>query len=375
MKFQRHPLNTLQTKVLAAVSGTFLVLFLGQLGVARSIIMRSYVDLEFEQAETNAERLERAFKEDLDAIKAIVIDWAFWDDTYEFVQTGDAAYVESNLTTESFLIHSLNLIAIFDGDRNLVYGRVFDPETEELSEIPSELLDALKRHPNLLNRSIKEPELAGFLPLDQGPMTVASHVILTSEGEGPAQGSLLMGQYFGEAQLTTLSETTRLQVEGFLYNANNLLDGDLPDDVRTIAPTLNSHLETIAVQTLDNNTIAKYVLISNLIGEPALILKASSDRDIYAKGQTSLHYYFWSSLVIGVGFCLLILLLLRYLVLIRLGALSRQVSHISGTNQEPVQISLPGQDELAQLATTINWAVQQLHQRTTELQMAKQIVC
>ncbi|MEM7771695.1 MAG: CHASE4 domain-containing protein [Cyanobacteria bacterium P01_A01_bin.37] len=368
MTFQWQPFSNLQAKVLSAVSGTFLVLFLGQLGVARSIIVRGYIDLETEQAETNAERLERAFREDLDAVKAVVIDWAFWDDTYEFVQTEDSAYVESNITPESFAIHSLNLIGIFDRDKNLVYGRVFDLETEEVSEIPPELLATLQQHPQLLHRSIEDTELAGLLQLGQELMVVASHTILTSEGQGPGQGSLLMGQYFGDTQLNSLSETTRLSVDGFLFDTD-----DLPNDVRAIAPNLIAPSKNLAIQTLSEEKIASYALIPDLSGEPALILKSSGDRDIYEKGRISLRYYFWSSFVIGGGFCVLILLLLRHLVLARLWILSQQVSHLGETRQDLVQISLPGNDELTQLANTINWAVHQLHQRTSELKVAKQI--
>lgn len=368
MKFKPQLFSNLQAKVLAAVSSTVLILFLGQLGVARLIIMRGYANLEFEQAETNAERMERALKGDIENIGAVTKDWSIWDDTYEFVQTGDAEYVESNLTPDTYAALSLNLVAIFDNDQNLVYGRVFDLDTGELSDIPTALLQSIVNHPRLLHQSIEASEPPGLVQLNNDPMLVASQVILTSKSEGPAQGHILMAQFFGQSQLDALAETTRLSVEGFLHQAR-----DLPSDVNEVIPKLLSSPNSIAVRPLDGQKIAAYALIPDWSGAPALILKASSDRTIIARGKTSFRYYFWSSLTIGVVFCTLILLLLRHLVLFRVETLNQQVSQVSASGREPLKVSLPGRDELAQLASTVDWSLQQLHQRTTELQAAKQM--
>ena len=167
MKSRQPFLSTLQPKVLAAVGGTCLVLFLGQLGVARSIIMRGYANLELEQAQTNAERLERSFARDIENLMAMIRDWAVWDDTYQFVQTGDEAYIKSNLTSDTFMSLSLNLIAIFDDDGNLIYGQVSDVDAASQTDIPPELLAAITQHPDLLNRSLASPHISGFVRLNQ----------------------------------------------------------------------------------------------------------------------------------------------------------------------------------------------------------------
>ena len=368
MKIQWQYFSKLQFKVLAAMSSTFLFLFLGHVGIARSIITRGYIELELKQAETNGERMERSFSREMNDLNAVARDWSIWDDTYEFVQTGDMTYVDSNLTFDSFLALSLNMIAIFDNDKNLVYGQVVNLETEEMIAVPDSLLRDLVQHPTLLSRTVDDGELVGFVQLDQTPMLIASQVILTSNRQGPAQGYILMAQFWGPAQLEQLAEIIRLPVEGFLFNTD-----DVPEDVKAIAPTLNFHSSKIGVQALNSHQIASYALLADVTGTPALILKATGERDIYAKGKASFRYYFWSSFLTGAGFGLLILLLVHYLVLSRLEALSQQVNHIASDKQDLVEVSLPGQDELAQLASTINWTLCQLHQRTTELQAAKQL--
>jgi signal transduction histidine kinase/CheY-like chemotaxis protein len=370
-----RPLRQLQTRVLAAVGGTFLVLFLGQLGLIRLTIMRDYADLEIQEAETNATRMERSFSQEIENLQTGVWDWGVWDDTYGYIQTRNQAYIDSNFTKETFLSLSIQIVAIFDRNQNLVYGQIFDPETETQRTIPSGLVAALQQQPQLLDRSLENPDLSGFTMLDGTPWLVASQAIVTSTNEGPVRGTFVMGRYFDDAPIAVLAETTQLPIEGFLYG-----DEHLPADVRTILPVLEHRAEQITVQTLSPDNLGFYALIPDLRGQPGIVLKGVMARDIYHRGQASINFYLWSALSMGIGLCLLIMLLLRRLVTARLNALSQQVGTIGRDTYdddhdapEPIQVSLAGQDVLAELANTINWTLQQLHQRTTELKVAKQV--
>jgi sensor domain CHASE-containing protein len=365
------PLQQLQFRVLTAVGGTFLVLFLGQWGLTRLTLVRDYAELELQHAETNATRMEKAFSQEVDNLQTGVWDWGVWDDTYEFVQTRDETYLDSNFTKETFLSLSIQLVAIVDRNHDLVYGQLFDPETETQIEIPPTLAAALKQQTQLLDRSLEDPDLAGFIMLDGVPWLVASQAIVTSTSEGPVRGTFIMGRYFDEVTIAALAETTQLPIEGFLYGNETL-----PEDVSTILPVLEQSSDQIAVQNLSPETVAFYASIPDLLGQPGIILKGVTEREIYSRGQDSVTFYLWFSLLMGLGVCLLIMLLLRSLVTARLHALSQQVSTIGQDSDErdvPIQVTLSGQDVLAELADTINWTLQQLHQRTMELKAAHQV--
>lgn len=367
MNSQGRSFSNLQAKVLAAVGSAFLILTLGQLSVARTIIMRGFSELEVEQARTNAERMARALERETANLSALTSDWSRWDDTYEYVRTKDPEYIESNLVKQTFDDLSMNLIAIFDRDRNLVFGQIYEFETDTLVDIPAAMLDNILQHPELLHKSIEVPRSADLFMLDRGPILAANHLILTSEGEGPARGYILMARFFEDSQLESLAEDTRLPVERVLYNADIW-----SDDIHQIVPTLERDSDGIAVQALNSKEIASYALIEDEGGEPIIILKARTNRDILARGQTSFRYYLWSSSLVGAGFCILTLWLLRSLVLLRVESLNRQVSQVSASKRDPDRISLAGRDELSQLARTVQDGFQQLHQRTTELSRAKQ---
>ena len=53
--------------------------------------------------------------------KLLLIAWASWDDTYQFVQAPTPAYAQSNLATETFLEQSLVCVAIQNKKQDVVY--------------------------------------------------------------------------------------------------------------------------------------------------------------------------------------------------------------------------------------------------------------
>ncbi len=166
--------------------------------------------------------------------------------------------------------------------------------------------------------------------------------------------------------MAMLSETMRLPVETFAYGSQNL-----PEDVSEAQTEAMQSDSLSAVNVLSRFQIAGYTLISDISDQPVLLLKTSMDRDIYAKGQTTLRYYLWSTVIVGLTFCGLTLLLLRRLILSRLESLSHQVNDVVAQGDRAIQ--LPGKDELSELANTINQTFSTLNQRTQELDLAKQV--
>lgn len=371
MKLLSKHSRSLSSKVLATVGTAFLVLSLGQYGIARSIVTRSYTKLEQKQALTNAERLEQAIARNLDELKALVQDWGWWTATYEYVQDRNIAYEEENLVPEVFLSLDLDFMIFLNRENRLVYAGLIDFEEEEIVEFPPAMLeDLLARTAQLdLSQDIEDAEnqvVSGLALLDDKPTIIAAAPVLKSSSTGLPQGVLVMGRLMNSTRIADLSETTRLPTEAFLYDKQ-----DLPSDLRSVKEGYASLNNTSDVQVLSNQKIASYVTLSDLKGQPGLILKTSVDREIYANGQASLKYYLGSTILVGLVSCALIMLLLRYLLLSRLESLSSQVDRIR-QNQTDRRVQLKGADELSRLAVTINNTLEQLNQRTHELQLAKQ---
>lgn len=120
-------------------------------------------------------------------------DWATWDDTYAFIQNANKSYIKSNLDPQQLALVKLNLIAYINSSGQTVYGTGFDLKNKRETPIPQALPQHLVADDLLLKHSDKKSVLSGIVLLPEGPMLISSHPILTSKGEGPIRGSLILG--------------------------------------------------------------------------------------------------------------------------------------------------------------------------------------
>ena len=197
-------------------------------------------------------------------------------------------------------------------------------------------------------------------------MLVTSQPILKSEGTGMGNGVMSMGRFIDSQMLQQLSTATQLTINLYRYE-----NADVPKDIQSV---INTKLKNamVATHVLSEDTIISYARVNDVFGKPALILKAENHRKIYAKGLDSLNYYFWSTLLIGLAFCALVLGLLERFILSRLSHLSQGVSSIGSQGTLSARVYLSGQDELTHLATTINHTLDQLQQAQQALQNSEE---
>jgi PAS domain S-box-containing protein len=345
----------LRFKVTSIVAGSFAVLFLTQFAVVRTILLRNFAQLEEDRALVNANRLRTALADRVTQLKNNVTDYSTWDASYGFVEGRNPKFIEAELYDGIFSSTKINAVAIAHQSGKFLAQKGLDFYTEKKIALPSELLSYVAYKATQL-RTSEHRELQNVVSTSAGFMLVATEPILTSKGKGPIHAIFGMGRFLDAQMLAQLSTTTQLPVKLYSYQ-----DLNLPAEIKTIINTKFKKTET-AVQVLNDRTIASYVQVSDVLGQPALILKVENDRKIYAQGLESLSYYFWSTLLIGLAFCVLVLFLLERFILSRLSHLSQGVSTIGSQGTLSARVYLPGQDELAQLAKTINHTLDQLQQ-------------
>jgi glucose-6-phosphate-specific signal transduction histidine kinase len=195
-------------------------------------------------------------------------------------------------------------------------------------------------------------------------LLVASRPILPSQGEGTSQGTLIMGRFLNAEERQRLNRLTDLSLTVQLLNNNQAL----PDEFAKARTLLLN--KRMVVQTLNENTIAGYVLIKDVYQQPVALLRIELPREIYQEGLASLRYLSAVVLIVALAFAGLILWLFERLVLARLAVLSNEVRHIR-TSDDFLTVTVKGQDELAHLATTINNMLSALQASHTRLRQSE----
>lgn len=357
---------SLRTKTLLLVAASRLALIMLVYIVCRAIILDSFAALETTDTREHVLRLQAALEAEFANLDSVAGDWAPWNDTYDFVQGNNETYVEDNLIDATFANLRLNVMAFLNPMGDIVYAKAYDMQAAAEISIPAGFAEQLSANNPFLRHDTVDSVASGILLLPDVPVLVASRPILTSNHEGPIAGTLIVGRYLDASQIAELSDKARLSI-----NVDHSNDTELAPDFQQALAALSDDVP-IFIQALDDQTIAGYFLLKDISGDPALTIRVDNDRYIYQRGQDTLGYLVVAVTVVGILIGGAILLILEKSILARLSDLTKSVWNVGRSGDRSVRVSLPqGEDELWQLAATINEMLDSLQHSETQLYRSK----
>ncbi|WP_425058668.1 hypothetical protein SCACP_33240 [Sporomusa carbonis] len=337
----------LREKSVLIIVLTLLLLLFSIYFTADAIIINGYKLLERSDIERNVKRAVNGVENEAATLETVVLDWAQWDDSYEFIVDGNQEYIDKNLVDLTFVSERLNVIVYTDINGRIIYARAFDLDKRESVPLADEVAAKLAAVKPLAGTTAYAGVNKGVLSLPDGLMLIAAGAITDSAGTAPSRGVLLAGRYLNYAEKERISERVQLAIDFASW------DGDLPADFVSAQPYLTSH-DQIYVSPIDKKCVAGYTVLPDIYGQPALMLRVLEARDIFRQGQKILDYFVVMLLIAGLMFGAVMVGLLEVAVLSRLSNLSGTVKEISRKKDLTIRLPVAGRDELAELAANIN---------------------
>jgi len=330
--------------------------------VSHTIILNSYIRLENEEESGTVQQISSAMDNQYSALNAKLTDWASWDDTYKFVQNNNSAYIESNLTPASLNTFGVSYLLFYNSTGGLVYGIGVDLGNSSKMPVPQSVLSVISATPQVLNFPKINSNFTGLAVVPEGPIILASQPILTSEGKGPVEGTLVFARWFDSQYLQQFSATTRIPLSEELYS--NWQESNPVSTYISIPPSTYIH-------PVNADSIAGYYMLNDIHGLPALVLGTIQPRSVYQQGLTTLNYVDLSVGVVCVVFSIAMLLLAEGFVLSRLRKLVTDVVSITSHDDLSAKVTVSGNDEIATLSGSINGMLGELEKKTAQLTKAE----
>jgi diguanylate cyclase (GGDEF)-like protein/PAS domain S-box-containing protein len=352
---------SLRSKTLITVGLTILVVITVIYAISQIILLGSFVQLEEQYTRQSVDRALHAVQDRLESLDAFAKSWAARDQTYEYVQSGDPNFVDAKLNDEMFLAGRINSVMIINDAGKLIFSKGFDVDAEVEIPIPFSLFDHFQANSPFLEHADHFNGHKGILLLDEGPMLVVARPIVTSRFQGPVQGTFVFGRYLDHSKIQNISKT--FEADTALYP---LSASDLP----VYVPELLDEMlvgTSVLVRPLNDQTIGGYTILSDLYGDPVLLLSVHSSRMIYQQGRASLSYFVFLLFSVGGVFTLLTMMLLERQILSRVANLSRRVSQIGERGSLNERVRMSGNDELSNLAGAIDGMLERLHRASGAL--------
>ncbi|OGV76056.1 MAG: hypothetical protein A3K19_02400 [Lentisphaerae bacterium RIFOXYB12_FULL_65_16] len=267
---------------LLAVVG-FLALLSCVAAIQRWAVYPTFEKLEVDRSREDASRVVEAIRREIHHLGSIAEDWAYWDDTYAFVESHDPAFVKANITWAT-IEHSagLNLACICDRQGQVLVGEAYDTDLGgaiTLAAFPKESLASI---PHLLAGREGGTPANGIMLTELGPLLVVSRPILTSQGTGPVRGTLVFGRFLDAGIVKTLSTQTHVNFELLALDSPRLTAEE-----KAFIAQLKPNRGEILIDASDEPHV--YDVVADVQGQPALVVRAGVVRDITTLG-------WWASL-------------------------------------------------------------------------------
>ena len=231
-----------------------------------------------------------------------------------------------------------------DNKGNLVHSEGYDLQKKESVPIDEALLKYIKDHSLLQNNDVKYRK-SGIVTLNGKDLILLSICpILTSAGEGPINGYIVLGANFTEKKIADIGEELSSEIKltflkDFEYDRKFF---DLKDD-------------KIQIDAVSDQKIIGRAFLDDIDGKHLLLLSIEKNRDINNIGEAGIKATLWLLLGLFFLFAIIITVILDRGILLRFQELSNDIRKIGEGKDLSVRLKRQNiDDELTDVSNEIN---------------------
>ncbi|MDD7793053.1 HD domain-containing phosphohydrolase [Clostridium sp. 'White wine YQ'] len=275
-------------------------------------------------------------------LKSSLLDWAVWDDTYEFINNKNDDYIKSNLDFSSLVTLNLKMMIFLDDKGNLVYSKETGIDKEVAEELSNEIL--------LKNKEIKDigSTKSPLLLVKNKAFLVAKSKVTKSDDSADSNGYLIFIREIDNKLLDYIQKTAKTSLT---FNNISISEDKYYKDFKS----LNNEVK----YQKDKSSFEAYKVETDVYGEKTIMFSIETE-------QTDYQEYYFSIFVIGIILQILLVFVIDYIVIDkqifkRLSKLTDFIEYVAKTKDTSLNIQLSGEDELNQLADSTNRMLMELN--------------
>ena len=327
------------------IMAVMLILTAGMVYLILHTVMQDKINiLEDKYIIENVERTKKEIFKEIEVLDTIVMDWAVWDNSYQFMIDKNPDYIKANLSEDTLNNLKINIMLFIDNKGNLVHGEGYDLQKKENVPIDEALLKYIKDHSLLQNNDVKYRK-SGIITLNGKDLILLSICpILTSAGEGPINGYIVLGANFTEKKIADIGEELNSEIKltflkDFEYDRKFF---DLKDD-------------KIQIDAVSDQKIIGRAFLDDIDGKHLLLLSIEKNRDINNIGEAGIKATLWLLLGLFFLFAIIITVILDRGILLRFQELSNDIRKIGEGKDLSVRLKRQNiDDELTDVSNEIN---------------------
>ncbi len=335
---------SLRTRTVLTMVVMFVFMLVMVIVIMNTLLLSSIKQLEHKYISERMNQISIGIGFELNDLQKTAVDWAEWNDPYQFVEDGNQEFIDENLGAYFFENLRLDAMVYMNQSGEIVYAEQINAEASELEPVPDAIREQLKQ---LIGDNLDATKrLKGVLKVPGGAMLFATNPILTSNGDGPVHGNLVIYRYLNDKEIDYLSEIigNRIVVEESIIQ-------DSPEIL--LKDTYIS--AGISVRTLSRETLQGLATLYDINGNPAVTVSLNMSRDMSMIAGSGIRSVMIALVVSSLIFTLLILIYMNRVILARVLSMSKAVKSIGDHDDPSERLKADGyRDELSGMTGEIN---------------------
>lgn len=352
---------TLKKKMylILGITTTLMIVSLGISGYL--IVIKSFARIERTETVQNIERASGSLNTESLRMQSVLMDWAFWDDTYQFVEDANKKYIDSNMMDDTFSTLGINYFIVVDNQSRIIYQKSIDFQKKQTIPLSTEWERVISSPALHTSETSTSPVKTGFLMTNGNPVLFTAGPILNSKKAGPSHGTLILGKDLNREWVEKISGTLSLSINLFPWNGKTFSGGIQTDS--GVLPLFSG----IRVIPRDQNIISGYAMMRDFEDHPAFLLGVDVPREVYHHAKATFYYYLFSLIGVILLFVSLTVVLLERQILSRIMRLGKDVRSVGVSGDRSARVNVQGNDELTLLSGEINRMLENLRHSETSL--------
>ncbi|MBP7811721.1 MAG: PAS domain S-box protein [Candidatus Moranbacteria bacterium] len=335
----------LRAKVCLIIGSTIVVLLGVSLWIIYIKLEREFAAAQREDAASQIGTSSSIIDRDIQSFSVKLADWAQWDDSYEFMERRNQAYIDSNLNDESLRSLGVQLILFLDNTGEIVFEKqtsIADGKKEN-ETFPVRYLQEETRF-----RGQQSP-FSGLISLDGKIFLLAVRPIVKSNGSGIPRGTLYFGRQLQQEYFDEVGRISRVKLSLQSVSATPMINPEQSDIMRALAEGGGT---SVLISGHQEVRVARY--FSDIFGNPTFIALLQYDGHIVARGLEASILFGKTGIFLSIMFAVVVFFLIEWLVLRKLLRLETEVKRVADAANPDARVTVVGSDEFASLGGSIN---------------------
>jgi two-component system NtrC family sensor kinase len=355
----REWILSIRTKVIALLTGVFLVFALVEWGVGEMLLLPRFEAIERDGALSATKRIDAGIGLALEGLQVSAADWGNWNDTYRFMQDHNDAFRRENLNALALRQLHLSALAFIDAGGRIDWSLAVDPVTGAPVRLDLFAGDKPPVDFPWAQSSADAAPRHGLIATDHGLLLAAVSPILDGHGEGPARGLVVMGRLLTLQEIAAIGAQAQTQVE---LTALRTMGRRPP----AFLPSPAGAGERIRIVPTPDTTQV-YRVFDDIYGQPVMTLRVDVPRAITAHARTTVNSAVAFTIGAFVAALIFVLLQLDRTVFSPLAAVTRHATAIGAGDDLAKRLNLGRDDEIGTLASEFDRMVAQVAESRREL--------